>query len=64
MRFERNIKTKVINYAKNKINFFEDVPLESREVATMLEAEENAIAKQSAKEKSPSPTSNILWQLL
>jgi hypothetical protein len=36
------------------------IPLESREVATMLEAEPNAFAKDSAKEKSPSPTSSIL----
>jgi hypothetical protein len=53
-------------HEKNKndigqIFFFNDsVPLESREVATMLEAEPNAFAKDSAKEKSPSPTSSIL----
>ena len=35
------------------------IPLESREIATMLRAEPKDLAKQAAKEKSPSPTSNI-----
>lgn len=39
---------------------FKNIPLLSKEVATMLKAEPNALAKQSEKEKSPSPTSKIL----
>lgn len=40
------------------------IPLSLKDVATMLTAEPNALAKQSEKEKSPSPTSKILWELL
>lgn len=39
------------------------VPSEWREVATMLVAERNALAKQAENEKSPSPTNNIFWEL-
>ncbi|CAK9145041.1 unnamed protein product [Ilex paraguariensis] len=37
-----------------------DIPLESREVATIFKAYPNASAKDAEKEKSPSPTSKIL----
>jgi len=36
-----------------------NVPLESKEVATMFSAVPNALAKLSENEKSPSPTSRI-----
>jgi len=40
-------------------NIVQNVPLESKEVATMFVAVPNALAKHSENEKSPSPTSKI-----
>lgn len=57
-------KVACIIYIYNlSISIVENVPLESREVATMFLAVPNALAKQSENEKSPSPTSKISSEL-
>lgn len=50
---------KALRKVRNQKHLGRDLPLESKEVATMFIAEPKARAKHAAKEKSPSPTSNI-----